>query len=828
MIPASAPPPSVRAFVSWVLRNGRLLWAVALLLGIPATIRTVDLYAHLRSDLEELLPRESPSVRAVDEMRARSPGLEFLGVMVEVPDAADVHEAEHFLDDLAARVSQYPPDLVREVRTGNVTEKEFLEKHAPLYIDQSDLHEIRTRIEARRDYEVEKETGELMDDDAPPPSVDISDIRKKYDAKVAAEKGGHFSSTELRASLMIVEAGGFTTGAAKDRVLLGRIKADVAALDPGKYARGLRVGYASDVAINVEELDALEADLSLSSVLVIFAVGAVIVLYYRWWRSVPVLIPPLLLAAVYAFAIASLPPIRVTALNSNTAFLGSIIIGNGINVGLILLARYREERLRGVPVDEALVIGVWGAHLGTLAAAAAASASYASLIITEFRGFRQFGYIGGVGMLASWATAFLLVPPLLKWLDREESVPASALRGRGAIMSWILRGVEMRAPIIVGVALVLITTSIYEVTRFDTSSLEHDFSKLRRSDTWEHGEGYWGHRMDALLGHYLTPTVLLCDTREQARAVETRVRDSVDHGALQPLVATVIGADDVLPPDQEAKIEEVTRIREALTPKIRSLLDPDKRGKLDKILGDDNLVPIRVEDIPHTLTTGLRERDGSIGHSVLVYPRPESGLWKAESIHRFVETLRALGTGDEGARPARVAGYLPISSDILSSIARDAPIASATSFLGVVAVVLLVLRGHRASIYVIGSLVVGVLWLGGATMLFGIKINFANFIAFPITFGIGVDYSVNVITRYVQDGAKDVTGAVRSTGGAVALCSLTTIIGYSSLLLAKNRALFLFGLVAVMGEVACLTAAVVALPAWLTFLRRMREERAAA
>ena len=70
-------------------------------------------------------------------------------------------------------------------------------------------------------------------------------------------------------------------------------------------------------------------------------------------------------------------------------------------------------------------------------------------------------------------------------------------------------------------------------------------------------------------------------------------------------------------------------------------------------------------------------------------------------------------------------------------------------------------------------------------------INFANFIAFPITFGIGVDYAVNVIARYMQDGERDVTGAVRSTGGAVALCSMTTIIGYSSLLLAKNRALSL-------------------------------------
>ena len=122
----------------------------------------------------------------------------------------------------------------------------------------------------------------------------------------------------------------------------------------------MRVGYSSDVAIAVEELDALEADLSVSSVVVVALEIAVLVLYFRWWRAIPVLFPPLLLATVYAFGLASLPPANVTELNSNTAFLGSIIVGNGINVGIVLLARYREARRQGLGVDEALAVGRLG------------------------------------------------------------------------------------------------------------------------------------------------------------------------------------------------------------------------------------------------------------------------------------------------------------------------------------------------------------------------------------------------------------------------------------------------------------------------------------
>jgi predicted RND superfamily exporter protein len=242
-------------------------------------------------------------------------------------------------------------------------------------------------------------------------------------------------------------------------------------------------------------------------------------------------------------------------------------------------------------------------------------------------------------------------------------------------------------------------------------------------------------------------------------------------------------------------------------------------------LGDENLKVITAPDLPRGLTTGLREKDGSLGKSLLVYPRPSDALWQAGAIHTFVATLRGLAASDahEPARAGRVAGSIPLSDDIIASIAHDAPIASAVSFLAVVLVVIVVVRAARASIYVLGSLMLGVLWLGGAVMALHIKINFANFIAFPITFGIGVDYAVNVMNRYVQDGERDISGAVRSTGGAVALCSMTTVIGYSSLLLAKNRALFLFGLVAVTGEAACLTAAIIALPAALVLARNLHE-----
>ncbi len=104
------------------------------------------------------------------------------------------------------------------------------------------------------------------------------------------------------------------------------------------------------------------------------------------------------------------------------------------------------------------------------------------------------------------------------------------------------------------------------------------------------------------------------------------------------------------------------------------------------------------------------------------------------------------------------------------------------------------------------------------------RLNFLSAVAVPITIGIGVDYPLNVIARVRQELAAggDVRSALRQTGAAVALCSATTVIGYLVLLGSDTGAIRSFGLAAVLGEVACLLAALLIGPAALVVLRRLR------
>jgi hypothetical protein len=814
----STPSALSRAYSTWVLRWGGWLWAIALVLAVPATWRTVRLYANLRSELEQLLPRNAPSVGAIDELRRRLPSLQYLGVIVDFGRGDNLAPAERLLDDLAARVRAYPPDLVKAVRTGDGLERHFLEDHAPLYMDAADLQTVRDRIEARRDWEASKETGALLDENEPPPPLDFDDIQNKYDARLGGARrfeDDHFANRSETSALILIQAAEFGTGG-RGKMLLDRVQADLAALRPDSYAPGMRVGFTGDIAINVEETNALVADLSLSSVLVVIFVVAAIVFYYQWWKSVIVLMVPLLLAAVYAFALASLPPLGISELNSNTAFLGSIIVGNGMNFGIVLLARYVEARRQRVDVRESVVLAVWGARTGTLSAALAAGVSYASLALTDFRGFRQFGFIGGIGMLLSWVLAFVLMPPLAAWVDRG-SVPPKRSTLMKAVALWTSR--NNRA--VVAVTCVLAVLAVWKVHSFGPDQIENDFSRLRRADTWRTGEGYWGRRMDALLNTYITPTIILTDDPTQATAIGRVLKAEQKKPPLDSMVANVRTLDDVVPVDQPRKIALATQIQDDLTPRILASLSAEQRKSIDRLMGERPLRPVVASDVPDTLMAGLRERDGTVGRAVLIYPRPGRTLWLATELADFVGRLRAAAASVPGP-PARVAGSLALSADILESMRRDGVLASTVAFLGVVTVVLALLRGKRSTVLVIGSLLLGVLWLLAAMMVFKVKINFSNFIAFPITFGIGVDYSVNVASRWELDKRHSMTQAVLTTGGAVTLCSMTTIIGYSSLLLAENRALFYFGLLAVLGEVACLSTAVVVMPAFVEWASAIR------
>jgi predicted RND superfamily exporter protein len=202
--------------------------------------------------------------------------------------------------------------------------------------------------------------------------------------------------------------------------------------------------------------------------------------------------------------------------------------------------------------------------------------------------------------------------------------------------------------------------------------------------------------------------------------------------------------------------------------------------------------------------------------------------WDGRYLVQWTKALREIRLHD-GTRPP-LAGRAPVFADMIEVVWSDGPKAIALAFIATTLLLILSFRTLFQRVLTLGALLLGIIWMAGTMALLGVKLNFLNFVAFPITFGNGADYGVNVMRRYAielgsSDSVQAIRAAVLESGGAVVLCSLTTIIAYSSLYVSANRALNSFGLAMAISEVTCLLAAVLVMPALLLVLSKKAKRK---
>ncbi|MBS2026036.1 MAG: MMPL family transporter, partial [Deltaproteobacteria bacterium] len=258
-------------------------------------------------------------------------------------------------------------------------------------------------------------------------------------------------------------------------------------------------------------------------------------------------------------------------------------------------------------------------------------------------------------------------------------------------------------------------------------------------------------------------------------------------------------------------------LHDQLTDSVLAKLTPDQARRLREVRDDLAAQrPIRVDEAPKNLLDPFRERDGQVGRMAVVTARWDAHLELGPNLKAFVDAMRNVPVN---GKLVDAAGANVVFSDLLENIDHEGPRTTLLSFLGVFALVLLYFRNWRTSSEIVLTLVLGVLFMGGVAAAFHVKITFFNFIVYPVTFGIAVDYGANVAAR-ARERAGDVLSALLEVGPAVALCSFTSLIGYGSLLLSLNKALRSFGWYGMIGEVTSLLTALVLLPALMLIRRK--------
>ena len=818
-------------YTEFLLRYHVPLLVVALLLTFLGALSASRF--TIKTDFAELLPQDEPSIQDLEKAKKRKGGL---SNMIVVVTSNDIQTNRRMIDDLVTRFSQVSGDYITYMKYHINEEKAFYEKHRHLYADLGDLEEIYKRLREKIRYERIKNNPVLsMDFDGEelkPVEFDVTDIREKYEKKTSSYQrfiDGYFTGEEGQLSAILLYPPHASTGVDFNKEMLKVIKIATAEVcnggtldeSPGdldrvidkkcreRYHPSTQVGFTGGVVTAIVEQEAIVADLILVTCVCLTLVGMVVLLFFRIFRSLPIIGLPLLMGTTWTFGISIY---IVEHLNTSTAFLAAIIVGNGINFGLIQLARYIEERRGGADLREALGAALRYTMKATSTAALAASIAYGSLIITKFRGFNGFGYMGGLGMILCWFSAFTVQPAFLILLERIR--PLRFRKKGDRIPTGLFARPYARFVYRYGILLhvagwLFAGVCILFAVSYLQDPFEYNFRNLRNQREGVAAYELSG-RVSRIFPQRLNPLFILADREDQVPLIMAELDRKNSTGPHRGLFQTIRSIYSYLPKDQNEKIRVLKRIRKLLTKSTLSWLSDEERQEVEEFKPPGDLKPVTKDDLPLSLTRIFTELDGRVGLPVALYPRHGRSIWDGHFLMKVADASREVNLPD--GETVTSAGVATIFADMIRAIERDGPRAVIASLLGVMLLVLIAYQGLKYVLLILVSLFFGVVWTVGPAAMIDLKLNFLNFIALPITFGIGIDYAVNVLNRYRIEGPGSIQRVIGSTGGAVILCSLTTLIGYSSLLIADNRALVSFGILADIGEVASLAAAVFLLP----------------
>ena len=603
---------------------------------------------------------------------------------------------------------------------------------------------------------------------------------------------------------------------------------------------GVQVGLTGMIVVGKDEMMTSEQGLVESMAIALILILGLMILVFRM-RSVPLITGiPLVVGILWTIGMTGF---ALGRLNIMTAMYLVALVGLGVDYAVHLLTGFVQERDDGHDFMDAITITFRRAGPGIVTGALTTAAAFYALIVSESEVVRELAIVAGGGILCEFLAMFLLVPAILGIRNRrleKKGLPDPMMNQKFRIKStWAdsIGRVVARVPVVflVGLAAIGIglgTQAGKVVVEDNLMNLEaKGLESVRLQDTLV---DEFGAAPDSLY--------LFANTRDGLSDLAQRLEDlgsvrmvdsiapwwpsDAEQAARRPLVADLqqqfaayqVGSS----PDADALLDELYRLEQNLV-EMGDLaviggmdrvahalnqatgLDMDGNKVADSAFdrlfnrlesaGSDpataaglaafqqsfspdlshrlatmaNPEPITEDLLPSQVTDSYISRDGS---TYLVTITPRQNIWQAE--YRNVLTSQVATVTD-------AATGLVLAADQLTKITQtDGRRAVIAALIAVFVILLIDFRNLRLTIISFIPLGMSFASLFGFMALTGIKLDFINIIAIPLLVGIGVDDTVHINHRYLLEGPGGMQRTLARTGTAVAMTTITTIIGFAS------------------------------------------------
>jgi predicted RND superfamily exporter protein len=507
-------------------------------------------------------------------------------------------------------------------------------------------------------------------------------------------------------------------------------------------------------------------------------------------------------AAVLGFAFG-----RVSAVGVG---LGAILVGLGDDYVVHLAADFRETVLRGVSHVAALAEAVARTASGIVSAALTTAIGFGVLAFARFRPVAELGTFVALGVLIVLLTTALVAVPVLALGARHWTPGASrpVWRAFGGGLDLVVRLALRRRRVVLGAALVATVLAVGGALRL---RVDTDLRRLRPADPE-------GTRIERRLATEFglgldTATVVVpgraVDEALEGAAVVTRVLR-----AKLPPAVRVSSPSDLLPSRSEVQ----SRLR-ALASLPWARAEADLRAGLARA----GLEPAAFAGAFQTLSDLGAGREPASQEQALP-------AWMQEGVHQGPEGAAvavqiqlprdAWPNGPPDGLRAAVARVVPgaswssagwLGSEIRSTALADLRRLGTLAGLAVAVAMLVSFRGRlRAAMLAAVPVVLGSLWTFGLWGTLGLPLDLFSLGVLPVLLSMGVDDGLHVLHATRAGGLAE---AVHRTGRGILLTNLTTSAGFGSLALSSVPGLRSGGLLLCAGNLLCLVATFLVLPA---------------
>jgi hopanoid biosynthesis associated RND transporter like protein HpnN len=612
-------------------------------------------------------------------------------------------------------------------------------------------------------------------------------------------------------------------GSQTRKFVIVRPKLDYSALEPGDdaadairktvrdagldAAHGVTVRLTGSVQLSDEEFASL-ADRA--GLMVTVMLSAVLLMLWLAVRSVRVTAAIMVCTIIGLVITAGLGLAVVGRFNLISVAFIPLFVGLGVDFGIQFAVRYRAESRVLATQAEALVAA--GRDIGgSLALAAAAiAAGFFAFLPTHYVGVSELGVIAGIGMVVAFVLAISLLPALLHVVRpdvRQAKGGIEALAPLDHLMTH-----RRKLVLMINGGLALVCVCLLPFLHFDSNPLDlknpHSESMSTLNSLMKDPDqspntidvltpslasaDALSERLDKLpqVAHAVTLTSFIPDDQDAKMAVITDADQLLDL-TLNPL--------DTLPAPSDADV--VTALRQTASALRDAAATDATLAKADAVSLATSLERLASSDAQHrqlaqtALVTPLNTLFSQLRLMLQAQPLardtlspdivsqwvaptgqarievfPTGGLLDDAGLRRFAAAVRAVAPNSSGGPVSIVEAGRTIVQAFVE--------AGALSLVVITILLFAVLRRLEDVIYtVLPVMLTGLLTLGTCVII-GQPLNFANIIALPLLFGIGVAFHIYLVMAWRAGEEHFLTSSLTR---AVLFSGLTTGMAFGAL-----------------------------------------------